>query len=110
MIYVPNYKPNLYPCVVVQSNGVLRAYRQLPSNNRTVNYVDFYTTSDYMHKEGTQNFGSVSTLPACIVSTNLTDLVYYRVDFVNVLIMFSILAIFLFYLPSKLIMRLFIRR
>lgn len=110
MIYVPNYKPNIYPCVIVQSNGVLRAYRQLPRNNSTIDYVDYYTTSDYMYKEGTQNFGNSTTLPVCILPSDLTDIVYYRVDFVNVLIMFTILSIFLFYLPSKLIMRLFIRR
>ena len=54
MIYVPdliNYK-----CYVVQSEGVLRGYEEVPTNNSTINYRDFYINSNYMYRDGSQTF------------------------------------------------------
>lgn len=110
MIFIPNYTPVQYPCVVVQSNGVLRAYRQMPANNRTVDYVDFYLNSDYMSRNGQQQFSSNTTLPSCLAQSEMTNNFMYRIDFHNIVLLFTLLAFMMFYLPAKLILRLFIRR
>ena len=45
MIYVPDLTN--YKCYVVQSEGVLRGYEEVPTNNTTINYRDFYINSNY---------------------------------------------------------------
>ena len=52
MIYVPSKED--FACYVVQSEGIIRAYSQVPSNNRTINYRDYYINSSYIYKDGTQ--------------------------------------------------------
>lgn len=107
MIYVPDL--DKYECYYVQSEGVIRAYEQIPSNNSTINYRDYYVNSNYIFKDGTTQFGSYSTLPTCLDSSVLTNEVYYRNDFDSILIIFLILSIFCFYIPIKIFMRLFRR-
>ena len=45
MIYVPD-KEN-YKCFVVRSEQVIRAYEEIPTNNKEVNYRDHYTSNYY---------------------------------------------------------------
>lgn len=103
-IYVPDLN---YACFVVQSEGVIRAYEQNPSYNTNINYRDYYINSNYIYRDGTQNFGSYSTLPNCLNSNVITNDVYYRNDFDKILIIFIILLIFCFYFPYRLISRIF---
>lgn len=107
MIYVPDLEN--YECYYVQSEGVIRAYEEIPTYNITVNYRDYYVNSNYIYKDGVTNFGSYSTLPTCLDSSVLTNEVYYRNDFDSILIILLILSIFCFYIPIKIFMRLFRR-
>lgn len=103
-IYVP--QDNTYnKCYVVQSEGVIRGYDRVPSNNVNYNYRDYYIKSDYIFRDGTGTWGQYSTLPICLENT--TNDVYYRVDFVNILIIFFIFAFFIVFLPYKIISRAF---
>lgn len=107
MIYVPDL--DNYKCYVVQSDTILRAYKQIPQQNSTVEYRDYYYTSNYLYKDGTQSFSNYSILPVCLSSSQLTTEVYYRNDFDSILIIFLILSIFGFYIPIKIFSRLFRR-
>lgn len=107
MIYVPDL--DSYQCYVVQSEGVIRAYEEIPQNNSTIDYRDYYIKSNYIYRDGSQNFSSYSTLPTCLDNNNLTSEVFYRNDFDSILIIFFILSIFCFYIPLKIFMRLFRR-
>ncbi len=106
MIYVPDLD---YACYVVQSEGVIRAYEQVPTYNSNVSYRDYYISGNYIYRDGTQQFGNYSTLPICLDTSNLTDSVYYRNDFDSILIIFLIMCIFCFYIPLKVVLRLFRR-
>lgn len=107
MIYVPDLTN--YKCYVVQSEGVLRGYEEVPTNNSTINYRDFYINSNYIYRDGFQTFGQFSTLPVCLSSDVITSDVYYRNDFDSILIIFLIMSIFCFYIPLKVFLRLFRR-
>lgn len=106
MIYVPDTN---YACYIVQSEGVIRAYEEIPQNNTTINYRDYYIESDYIYRDSYQQFSSYTTLPTCLEDSVLTDSVYYRTDFDSILTMLLIMSIFCFYLPLKVYMRLFRR-
>ena len=84
-IYVP--EDSVYnKCYVVQSEGVIRAYDRVPSNNVSYNYRDFYINSDYIYKDGTGQWSNYSTLPICLDNNIITNDYYYRVDFPDILI------------------------
>lgn len=107
MVYVPDL--NSYKCFVVQNDTILRAYKDIPQHDTTVQYRDYYYTSNYLFKDGYQSFSTYSTLPVCLSSSDLTSEVYYRNDFDSILIIFLILSIFGFYIPIKIFSRLFRR-
>ncbi len=107
-IYVPDL--NNYKCYVVQSTDVIRGYKEIPSNNTTIEYRDFYLKSNYIYKDGSQSFGNYNySLPVCLDNSVLTDSVYYRNDFDSILVIFLIMCIFCFYIPIKIFFRLFRR-
>lgn len=106
MIYVPDLN---YACYVVQSEGVIRAYEQVPLYNVNVSYRDYYLNSDYIYRDGTQQFGNYSTLPVCLDSGVVTDNYFYRVDFDSILTIIFIMAIFTIYIPLKILFRFFRR-
>lgn len=107
MIYVPDIEN--YKCYYVQSEGVIRAYEEIPSYNATIDYRDYYINSNYIYKDGTTQFGSYSTIPTCLDSNVITDDFYYRNDFDSILIIVLIMSIFMFYIPIKIFTRLFRR-
>lgn len=102
MLYVPD---NTYSCYVVYDRDTIRAYHTNPNYNSTIAYTDYYVNSHYMEREGSQTFSNYSTLPTCIDSLNLTTDFYYRNDLADILIIFSIIVIFGFILPWKIISR-----
>lgn len=106
-IYVPDL--STYKCHVVQSENVIRGYKEVPRNNATIEYRDYYVTGNYLYRDGSQSFGQYTTLPVCLAISDLTSEVYYRNDFANILIIFLILCIFCFYIPLKIFVRLFRR-
>lgn len=106
-IYVPE-KEN-YQCYVVQNEDVIRAYKQVPIHNTTINYRDYYIHSDYIYKDSTQSFSNYGVLPVCLSENILTDSVYYRVDFDSILIVFVLLSLIIVYLPLKITSKFFRR-
>lgn len=107
MIYVPDLQN--YKCYVVLNSTTLRAYKQIPRNNSTIDYRDYYYTSNYLYQDGSQTFSNYSTLPVCLSNDVLTTDVYYRNDFDSILIIFFIICIFGFLIPWKIFCRLFRR-
>ena len=101
MIYVPD-KEN-YKCFVVRSEEVIRAYEEIPANNREVNYRDYYYNSNYLYNDGVQSFSQYTTLPVCLDNNIITDNVYYRNDFDSILIIFIIIIGLIWFLISKLV-------
>lgn len=108
-IYVP--QDNTYnKCYVVQSEGVIRGYEEIPQTNRTINYRDYYINSDYIYRDGYQTFSSYSTPPTCLSSDVLTNDYWYRLDLTNVLLNVTIISLFGLYFPWRIFKCLFGRR
>lgn len=108
MIYVPDLEN--YKCFVVRSEEVIRAYEQVPTNNSTIEYRDYYYNANYLYNDGEQTFSQYTTLPTCLSQEVLTDDFYYRNDLDSILIIFFIISIFAFYIPLKLFGSLYKRR
>jgi len=104
-IYVPD--TTNYKCFYVRSEGVIRAYKQVPQNNTNIEYRDYYINSNYIYSDNYQSFGQYTTLPVCLSSNDITTDFYYRNDIADILIIFVILAIFIIYLPYKIFSRFF---
>lgn len=102
MIYVPDLKK--YKCYVVMNDSTIRAYKDIPERNATVEYRDYYYTSNYLFQDGSQQFSTYSTLPNCLENSLLTDDFYYRNDFDRILVIFFIIVLFCYF-----VLRLFIR-
>lgn len=108
-IYVPS--DNTYnKCYVVQSEGVIRAYDVLPSNNTSYNYRDYYIKSDYIYKDGAGSWSNYTTLPICLSSNDITNDYFYRLDITNVLLNVTIIALFGLYIPFRIFKSLFGKR
>lgn len=106
-IYVPDLTN--YKCFVVRSESVIRAYKQTPTNNSTIEYRDYYFNSNYMYQDGEQSFSQYTTLPVCLSQNDLTDNYAYRNDFDKILVITLILSIFIIYIPTKIFLRFFRR-
>ena len=94
------YLPSEYidsPCKVI-NNGYIRAY----TNSSLTEYVDIYLNQDYMLKEGTYSYGYSGQ---CDTINTYTDNFYYRTDFPDILLMFTIFVLFGIYLPFRIIRR-----
>lgn len=105
MIYVPDLEN--YECFLVQSEGVIRAYEEVPQNNKTIGYRDYYINSGYIFRDSTQSFSQYTTLPICLDNAVLTDDYQYRNDYPDILVIFTIYTLFCVLLPIKIIMKLF---
>lgn len=94
-------------CAVVQSEDIIRVYDEIPRRNDTVTYKDFYINSHYLFREGEITFTSYSTLPICLNNNIFTTKEHYRNDYVGSLFIFLVFSYIGFYLPFKLVMKLF---
>lgn len=109
-VYLPIDNVNDFACYSVFDKDTIRAYFNKPQINTSSNYIDFYINSHYLEKEGTQSWGSYAQyLPTCISSSAITTDFYYRNDMSEILVIFIILCIFIFYIPIKVFLRLFRR-
>ena len=106
LIFVPE-STTYNKCYVVQSEGVIRGYDRVPSNNVSYNYRDYYIRSNYIYKDGNGIWNQYSTLPICLDEDIITNDFYYRNDFSNILIIFLIINIFAIYLPIKIFSKIF---
>lgn len=105
-IYVPQ-DTTYNKCYIIQSEGVIRGFSQVPSYNTTINYRDYYINSSYIYRDNSQTFGNYSTLPVCLSTNDLTNNVFYRNDIDKIMVTFIILLIICFYFPYKIISRMF---
>lgn len=96
-------------CYVVQSEGVIRGYDRIPSNNTNYNYRDYYINSSYIYRDGNGSWSQYSTLPICLSNDNITNDFYYRNDFDSICIIFMTCFFFVFFIPFKLFQRFFRR-
>ena len=106
MIYVPD-DTTYDKCYVVQNEDIIRGYDRLPANNTSYTYRDYYIHSDYIFKDGSGQWSQYTTLPVCLPTSSITNDFYYRVDFSQIVLIFSIFAFFIVYLPYKIWSRLF---
>lgn len=106
-LYVPVDNISDYACYYILDKDTIRAYRTTPSYNATINYTDFYINSHYLNKEGQQTFQQFSTIPSCVSSNSLSNNVFYRSDITDILLCTFIILIICFFLPYKIISRLF---
>jgi hypothetical protein len=105
-IYLPINSTNDFACYVVRDKDTIRAYKTQPAINSSSEFVDFYVNSHYLHKSGTESWGQWENyLPTCLDSNLITTDFEYRTDFADIMIIFFIFAIFIFYLPIKLFSR-----
>lgn len=102
MYYLPDIN---YRCFVVQDYNTIRAYENVPARNSSSAYTDFYVNSHYMSKNGTQTWGSNSSLPTCLGVGMVTNNVFYRNDFADIMIIFFLLLIICFYFPYRIVAR-----
>ena len=107
LIYVPNIEN--YKCFVIRDSETIRAYKEIPTHNATINYDDIYINSHYMWQSGTQQFNQYATIPECISIERLTSNVEYRNDFNDILVIFSLLLLFIVVIPTWIIFK-FVRR
>lgn len=107
MTYLPydyinsNYKYQLnndYFRVITNEN----CYTQY--NSTYCDCFNVYPRLDYLASEKTSCNINVSNY---VNSSSFTDNFYYRIDFTNILIMFTIMSIFIVYLPIKLFSKIF---
>lgn len=103
-IYLPVDNVSDFACYSVYDKETIRAYVTMPQINSSSNYVDFYINSHYLEKEGTQQWSQYTQyLPTCLSSNAITNDFYYRNDFTDILIQFTLIAFLCIYLPFKLI-------
>ena len=95
-IYLPSEYVNS-SCKVI-NNGYIRVY----TNSSLTNYVDIYINQDYMIREGYNSYGYSGQ---CDTINTYTDNFYYRTDFPDILLMFTIFVLFCMYLPFRIIRR-----
>lgn len=100
-IYLPTEFLNK-PCYQI-NNDYIRVYNSTNVNQQNVIY-DIYINQDYMVRQSTSNYSNTTV---CDRLNTFTDNVYYRVDFVNIIIIFFVLCLICFILPLKIFTRLF---
>ena len=108
MIFMPS-DSTYNKCYVVQSEGVIRGYDRIPSNNTNYNYRDYYINSNYIYRDGQGTWSQYTTLPTCLSTSVITNDFYYRNDFWAICIIFLTLFFFVIFLPFKLFQRFFRR-
>lgn len=106
-IYIPDYTSS--KCAYIYSSDVIRVYDSVPTHNSTINYTDYYIKSSYIANRGSTTFSQYSSLPTCIQSSRVTNEVYYRNDFADILVIFVIMSFISFWVPWKIFLRLFRR-
>lgn len=103
-IYLPIENVSDFACYSIYDKDTIRAYRTQPQLDSSSDYVDFYINSHYLQRIGTQSWGQWnSSLPTCLNSSSITNDFYYRNDFTDILIQFTLIALLCIYLPFKLI-------
>lgn len=98
-MYVPNYTDN--QCAYVYDANFIRVYDSTPRYNSTINYTDYNYNAHYLSREGQTTFNQYSSLPIC--SDNVSTNFYERTDITDIIILFTIIVGFNWFLISKLV-------
>lgn len=107
-IFLPVDNVSDFACYSVFDKDTIRAYYTQPQVDSSSDYIDFYINNHYLEKSGTQSWGQWSNyLPVCLPSNSITNDFYYRNDFADILIIFTIMCLFGLYLPLKIFSKLF---
>ena len=101
MIYVPDNNDSA--CYYMQSNNVLRAYDTTPRLNGSSTYTDYMVDNHYLYRRGEQSWGSYSTLPQCLSSSDISTNYFYRTDITDICILFTIFVGINYLFISKLV-------
>lgn len=104
-VYVPDLES--YSCITVKDSETIRAYQEMPLEGSKTSYRDYFIHSDYYYVDGVEEVSS--NAPVCLDNSMITNEVYYRVDFPDILIILLIFSIFAFLIPIKVFIRLFRR-
>lgn len=102
-LYVPQF--NNGNCAVLQNSTTIRVYRQTPTYNSNIDYIDYYINSGYISNVGSQTFSNYTIIPSC--RSDITTNFYYRLDFDKICIIFLTIVLLCYYLAYKPISRLF---
>lgn len=100
-IYVPSSNLSCYRFI---DRNTLRGYLVKPIVGDEVNFYDFYLDQHYNSVTGNETLNEDIT---CL--TNITTNYLYRNDIVEILIFFMIVGFFVFFIPVKILFRLFRR-
>jgi len=100
-------------CLVLIKEGVIRSYN---INNTiipldiNISYIDIYYKSDYITIIGTTIYTYYNLPPTCNnITQEITNEIWYRYDFTNILIIFTVFTIFTVFIPIKIFSKLFKR-
>lgn len=105
MIYLPTFNKD-NNCAIIYDKDTIRVYDKPIILDQENTYTDFFINSHYIEKTGIE---TLTTEPVCLVSDNITTEVYYRNDFPQILLTFILMSLVIFYLPIKILFRLFRR-
>lgn len=95
-VYVPVDDLSDYSCYTIFDANTIRAYK----NNLQVgnnDYTDFYISSHYLSKDGTQIIESTQEFPICSQATNITNDYWYRLDLAHCVIIVMFFVIFIYF-------------
>lgn len=99
-IYLPNELTE-NQCAFVYDKDTIRVFEEIPTENSTIDFTDYYINSNYLSKKGKYTFST--ELPSCLNNTDFTTDYYYRNDFDRILIIFFIILFIVYYIFSKII-------
>lgn len=105
MIYVPVYNTN--NCAYVYDANRVRVYNSRPQYNTTITYRDYYFNSHYVYTDGSTTFSNYSTLPTCLVDSEVSTNIWYRNDLSDILIILFIILFIGYFIVRKCIRALF---
>lgn len=101
-VYLPSITNS--NCIVILDKDTIRVYNDLPTAYNLHSYTDYFINSHYLSKTGEEY---IETVPVCEDHVGFTTEVYYRNDLSDILIIFLIIVLIGFYLPYKILARLF---
>ena len=94
-------------CAYVYDSDTIRVYEEIPYQNSTIDYTDYFVNSHYISRTGSTSFGSWGTIQYnCLNSSNFTTNAIYRNDLSEIFIITFILIFMCWFLISKLYRRL----
>ncbi len=103
MIYLPIEDFSTYQYYAVIDKDTIRAYKEVPEINKTIEYTDYYINSHYLEKKGFEMFQETSIIPEQIETTNLTNVACYRNDLADICVIAFFFIGIIYYFCSSLV-------